>query len=298
MIYDVEGTNILSAYDVNEETLSQAYSIDGESVFPDNINYDRYMFEDYINASVQNMQGFDTHNGYIFQMRATLGGMENLMALVRMSDGVVVDGNMNIYSGHGGSVSFSKEYYELNDLFPLLYVSTQYVPCTIYINRVNTSYTMLVKTLVFPLDKSGYYADQAYDLENNILYTVGYTENSYESSQSGANKVIISAWDMNNLTDNGDGTFTPAYISSVEREFIYTMQGKQFHDGMIWVGSGYYTASTSSYIYAISPVDGSILHTIDLETNTEVEGMSFISRNEMIVGLQGGTYKKCTFATA
>ena len=163
-------------------------------------------------------------------------------------------------------------------------------------NRVTQTTSELIKTFTFPLDKTGYYAAHAYDKAHKIMYMVGYSEQNYQTDDSGNNKVVISKWDMTSLTQNQDGSYTPDYVSTFERAFIYNMQGQQFRAGMIWIASG--GTNTSQYIYALDPTDGTALHTINLNTATEVEGLSFLSANEMVVGFQGGTYVKYTFATA
>ena len=176
-----------------------------------------------------------------------------------------------------------------------MYVTADTNPAKVYINRVTTTSSQLIKTLTFPLEKTGYYAGASIDFENHILYMLGYSEQNYQTDDGGNNKTVISKWDLSNLTDNGDNTFTPEFISSYERPFIYVMQGQQFHDGMIWVASG--GTNVRGYVYALDPSDGSLLYTIDTNTTTELEGIAFISYKEMVFGLQGGVYKKVTFAT-
>ena len=167
-------------------------------------------------------------------------------------------------------------------------------PAKVYINRVTTTTSTLVKTLSFPLDKTGYYAALCLDIENGIAYMVGYSKQNYLTDDSGTNKTVISKWDLTDLTANQDGSYTPAYISSVEREFIYVMQGQQFHDGMLWISSG--GTNVRGYIYALDPSTGELLYTVDTESTTEIEGLAFISDYEMVFGLQGGAYKLVTFA--
>ena len=146
------------------------------------------------------------------------------------------------------------------------------------------------------MEKTGYYAAACCDFENDIIYMVGYSEQNYQTDDGGANKTVISKWDMSNLTNNGDSTYTPSFISSYEREFIRIMQGQQFFDGMLWISSG--GTNIHGYVYALKADDGTLLYTVDTNTTTEVEGIAFISYNEMVFGLQGGTYKKVTFAEA
>lgn len=292
-IYDVNGNVINRAYDKNGNTASHLYDING-NLLSANVDYSDYTVQtSYINSGVGNDQGFDVHGDYIFQFRAGGSGVasSNYVAVIQLN-GTVVN-QFAITSDHGDSAYFSKEFYAPSDQFPLIYVSADTSPY-VYINRVTTSSATLIKTLKFDYAVAGYNPNCAYDEDNQILYMVGTTEDNWQSDMGGTNKTLISKWDMTNLTDNGDGTFTPAFISSYQIAFIYVMQGIRFYDGMIWIPSGY--GGSQSYIYVIDPADGTYLYTFDLNTTTEVEGTAFLSATQMLVGFQGGRYDLYTFA--
>lgn len=128
------------------------------------------------------------------------------------------------------------------------------------------------------------------------MYTVGTVEDNYLDDDGGNNPCIVCAWDMSNLTDNQDNTYTPALLSTFQRPFIYVMQGQQYHDGYIWIASGY--SAGNQYIYAMNPINGNIEYTLTMPITTEIEGLSWQSDNDryyMIVGFQGGKYYKITF---
>lgn len=293
-IYSMNGSQISTAYKVDGIVSNVAYDVLGNQIHGgggSNINYDSYTVQAYCGSKTNSMQGFDIYNGVIFQCT-----QNNLMTSINASTQSVITSDFTAYSDHGDSASFSNEFYSASDTYPLLYITSDTTPAKVYVNRVTTGSAELVRTYTFPQDKTGYWAALAYDTTNNIMYMVGYKENSYISDNGGSNKMIVSKWNPSNAVDNGDGTLTPEFISNYERPFIYVAQGQQFHDGMIWVASGYYT-DTASYIYAIEPATGATLYTIDLNSTKEVEGLSFISDTEMVVGLTGGTgYKKYTFA--
>ena len=291
-IYSANGTPLEAFYKSDGTRLFSAYDKNG-NIIASNINYDDYVISDYCNVSLSPMQGFDIHNGVIFQFMAN-SSTNNLMCTVNAATSAILQNNIAATSDHGDSASFSSEFVD-NDEFPLLYVTSDTNPAKVYINRVTTTTSTLIKTLAFPLDKTGYYAAAALDATRNILYMVGYSEQNYQSADDGANKTVISKWDMTRLADNGDNTYTPAFVSAIERPFIYVMQGQQYHDGMIWIASG--ATNVHGYVYALDPLDGTLLHTIDTDATTEIEGVAFISNTEMVFGLQGGTYKKVTFAT-
>lgn len=286
-VYNVQGEVVSGIYNLTGDRVSNAYDVFGNRVYIEETDYDNYTITDYINLSVGNAQGFDIHNGYIFQF---IAGDKMNVYNVETASAVATD--VFIESDHGDSASFSNDFYSASDEFPLIYVTADTNPAKIYINQVTTSSSVLIRTLSFSIAQAGYYAAVAVDFDNQILYMVGYTEQAYLSDNGGSNKVLISKWDLSSLTDNGNGTFTPAYISSTTRDFIYCMQGQQYHDGLIWIASGY--TNHAGYIYAVDPSDGNIAHTVNLNTSYEVEGLAWVG-NDMIVNYQGKNYQKVVF---
>ena len=293
-VYNISGVEISNVYDIDGNVLVQCYDINGAPLLG-GINYNQYSVSPYCTVSIGQMQGFDIYNGTIFQFRANSSSVNNTMCTIDVANSSIIQNGIAATSDHGDSASFSDEKFSHDDDYPLLYVTADTTPCKIYVNRVTRTSSSLVRTLLFPTAEAGYYAAAALDNDNQVIYIVGYTQQNYKTDGGGSNRTLVSKWDLTRLNDNGDGTYTPAFITSFERPFIYVMQGQQFKDGMIWISSGY-TGSSQSYIYAISPIDGALLHTIDLETTSEVEGLSFVSDKEMVVGLAGGVYKKYTFS--
>lgn len=302
MLYDVYGNEISTVYDVDGETIESAYDVDGAPIEGENpVDYSDYTFTDLFTYVADGFDGFDVHKGVIAQLMAS-----NKLYLFDLENHTAIATALAITSGHGDSASFSRQKQYINDEFPLLYVTSDSNPATVYINRITRTGATLIKTLSFPLDKTGYYAAHAYDLENQIMYMVGYSKQNYLTDDSGNNKTVVSKWDMTQLTDNGNGTFTPSYISRYERAFIYVMQGLQYHDGYIWISSGYNNGG-NQYVYAMNPTDGTIEHTILLDDHVEIEGLAWIydeSENKywMLIGQQNGAsginYSRIDFATA
>lgn len=292
MVYDKTGNALTMLYGKDGLAKSTAYGKNGVVVFT-SIDYSKSTRSAYCTASVSATQGFDIFNGVIFQFR-TPTSSGNVMATINAQTQSVINNSIAASSDHGDSATFSNEYYDSSDDYPLLYVTADTNPAKVYINRVTTTTSQLIKTLSFPLDKAGYYAALALDADNGIAYMVGYSEQNYQTDGGGANKTVISKWDLSELTENQDGSFTPTFLSKIERPFIYVMQGQQFHDGMIWIASG--GSNYNGYVYAIDPSTGNLLFTVDTTTTIEVEGIAFISDNEMVVGHQGGAYYKFTFA--
>lgn len=290
-IYDYQGNAVSAGYKLDGSPAISAFDYQGVRVW-ESVDYTDYSVGDYLSVSLSQMQGFDIHDGTIFQFRANSSTVSDTMATIDVSTGTVTN-NITADSDHGDSATFSREKYDPTDAFPMIYVTADSNPAIVYLNRVTKTSSQLVRTFKFPLEKTGYYAALAIDEENAVAYMLGYKKQNYQTDDGGTNPTVVSLWNMSNLTDNGDGTFTPEFISSYERPFIYVMQGLQFHDGLIWIASGY--SSAHGYIYAIDPADGTLLYTVDTNTTVELEGLAWLSPTEMVYGLAGGTYKKVTF---
>lgn len=289
-VYDVDGHSIQNLYKINSDQLSIAYSKNGDVVFTGQptVDYDNYAMESLytLSALSSHTQGFDIHDGVICAFRA-----DDLMYLFDYSNGSTISSGITAKSGHGDSASFSNEFYDVEDEFPLIYVTSDKTPAEIYVNRITRTNSTLIRTLLFPIEKAGYYAAAVVD--GSIIYLLGYSEQNYQTDNSGSNKTIISKWNLQNLSDNGDGTYTPEFISSYKRPFIYVMQGMTYHDGMIWIGSGY-GSPNPSHIYAMNPTNGVILHDITLPNTVEIEGVSFVE-NDLVVLQWGGVFSKYVF---
>lgn len=304
-IYNANGNAVSSAYGITSFTLETAYDVDGNVIFsgsqpePEPLDYSSYTTTDLFTYVTDGFNGFDVYDGIIAQVKAS-----NSLYLFGM-DGSVIATNLSMTASHGDSASFSSERKYKKDEFPYLYVTSDTTPAYVYVNRITRTGSELIKSLLFPSDKTGYYSAHAYDETNQIMYMVGYSEQNFTSSDSGNNKTVVSKWDMSQLTGNGDGTYTPAFISSYERDFIYVMQGQQFFDGYIWIASGYNNGG-AQYIYAMNPSDGVIEHTITLDDTIEIEGLAWVydstaNKYWMLIGQQNGSaginYSRIDFAT-
>lgn len=298
-VYDVSGTLLKHLYLLNGDPSIFGYDVNGNVIFP-TVDYSKYSVVDYLNVNIPSTQGFDIYNNVIFQFTTPSLSNADKMATVDANNGIVINANIDAVSSHGDSASFSNEFYSISDEYPLLYVTSDTNPGKVYVNRVTENSSELIKTYMFPLEQAGYYSALCLDTINKIMYMVGYTENMHATDDGGNNKTLISLWDYTNNSLNSDGTYTPRFIRNYERPFIVTMQGQQFHDNMLWISSAHYEGSGLGYtgnIFALNADDGELLFTISLDTNKEIEGISFISDNEMICGLQGGLYKKIIFET-
>jgi hypothetical protein len=225
--------------------------------------------------------GMAIYDGKVFQFVNP-----DRLIVYNLTDGTVIKENSQIECDHGDCACFSNTFYDANDDYPLVYISADTNPAKVYINRIKNDYsTQLVDTLVFDTEHTGYYADHCADFDTNILFQVGYKENSYDSNPNGTNKTIVSLWDLSDLTDNGDDTKTPRFIGKYELPFIVTMQDMAFFDGKIFVISSNNT-NTDTKVYAINPYTHSICNVLTQFNshikNSEQEGIDFVFNSDSL----------------
>lgn len=291
-IYSATGDILSAAYGADGSTLAAAYDDHGNLIYtsgdeppvptgePDYYNF-------IVSPSVPHVggQGFDIYNGMLFMVAGN--GLFHVVDAETGEDLLVT----SITVGHGNSVSFSNEFLNQGDEFPLLYISKdQGDPCDVYVYHVERGndpafVITLVRTLRWQLSEVGYYANAAYDYEHRVMYMLSYTQDSYQATEN--NVMQISKWDMTRLTENQDGTFTPAYISRVITDYVIAMRaGQTFHDGMIWTGSG---SNSLNQIYGINPATGAKMVTLPMNLNSEYEGEAFIDDFHMVAGYNAGS---------
>ena len=246
-------------------------------------------------GEVNSNQGMAICNGVIFQLYSN-----DVVELIDYETGEII-ADLTIKSDHGDCIDFSDEYYQQGDEFPLAYITADTNPAKVYVNRITRTGTTLIKTLTFPLDKTGYYAGHALDATNKIIYQVGYTENSYYLDENGTNFMIVSVWDLKSLTDNGDDTFTPEFIKSFKLPFLITTQGQAFFDNKIVTVSSHFS-NTITRIVFIDCASEKIVSVIeDLPTtikNVECEGVSFVKESNkyvMVIKPNNTNYYKVNF---
>lgn len=300
-VYNIDGTTLLDVYGIDGNALQSAYDIYGNQVFPDAvIDYNTFTETILYNLKI-GTQGTAVHSGFVFQV---ISGTYKLN-VYKLSDGSAVAANIGGTYGHGDSIGFSNEYYNENDPFPLLYSSAD-DPTYIYVNRIASKWSAsLLRTLVFSPSVAGYYMAGVVDKENNILYTTGYTNNNFQTDDGGTNKVICCKYDLSNLIDNGNSTYTPTLLDTWTVDFLYCLQGGDFHDGIMWWGSGYASGSTM-HIYGIDVTSKTLAYTLTLADPYEPEGLAWLNNQSLLLSQRinsaadptyGTNYVRLDFAT-
>ena len=293
MIYDVSGNSISNIYAVDGTSLSVAYDVNGNSLYGrPQIDYSNYSYtQKWASKGISDTQGFDIYDGKVFWISKS--GDSTISAncyVFNLSDGsqALSSQPITVYSGHGNNISFS---------FPKMYASPAYPPSRVYVNNVSNDF------LTFTLDKTLTFDDGTADLDccideddSTIMWTLGHISGT-------ATRWIISKWDLTQLTDNGDDTYTPYLIwkgKTSQPESNRYFQGIRYHDGILWYNSGYGTET--AYTYGVNPTTGAVLYSINHGITTEPEGLSWVADADAVggyalyVGFQGMMLRKYTFA--
>ncbi len=291
-VYNKNGTQLNQIYDVDGEELNNAYDVDGSSVFSGGeVDYSNYSYtEKWASKSISNTQGFDIYDGKVFWVSKSGNSTVPANCYVwNLSDGsqALDTAYITVYSGHGNNLCFDA---------PKMYATSAYTP-HVYVNDFTNSF-------VFSLNKTLYMNDGSIDCdacidENNktILWTLGH---SAGTGTPGA-PYYISKWNLNSLTDNGDDTYTPQKIQTVETAQpanSYYFQGCKSHDGYLWYANGYSGSGTGAYVYAVDPDTGEVAYTINCNTTAEPEGVAWVQESGewvLYVGFQGMALRRYTF---
>ena len=199
-----------------------------------------------------------------------------LIMIQDMATGTEIGRPQNNAVGHADSIAFSKEFYDPSDDYPLLYVGTL-TDGNVCAFRITASALTLVKTYHFDTSAMGYYMDMCLDPVNMLMYTFGYTENSYNTNPNGTNYIIMGCFDLKATTTDQSGNLLPTMLYKRTLPYIMTMQGSTMFNGKLWHVSSDYTQHNTN-IYVIS-TGGYITNIIgDFDANIkdkECEGIAF-----------------------
>lgn len=300
-IYDVHGNQISVCYKVDGTEVTVAYDADGNPINTSGVDtdYSQPTVTSFKTISTLNTQGMDIYNNVLFQFRGNASSTPNdLVCLYNWKTGESIAPNMYIDSGHGNAVAFSKTFYQAGDSYPLIYCGDWFNPI-VHVNRVTIYGATNLYNIVYDVATAGYYSNPCIDFADNTMYTVGYKQQSTSSSAS--NYCIVCKWDLSEMTDNGDDTFTPTLIWTENISFISVMQDLKFNDGYIWITSG--KSGNTQYLRALNPTNLIFDYTITMPITTEIEGLVWQIDPQTglyfaYVGFQGGIYYKITFVSA
>jgi hypothetical protein len=294
MIYNVSGQAISGAYAKNGSSVDTAFDKSGNVVFGGSADYSSYSVSQKWTPSgiFFSTQGLDIYDGKVFWVTGGNGGVEQNCYVWNLSNGAAaIDPNpFTVYSGHGNNICLD---------FPKLYASTAYSPNKVYVNTLSGAYTATLTQTLFLTDGSTDLDASLDETDKTILWSLGHTASSSDTSAP----YNISKWNLSNLTDNGDGTFSPERLQTVQtpQPACYFFQGFKMHDGILWYASGYTGGSYEAYVYGIDPNTGERLYTIDTGLTSEPEGVAWVADSAskggyaLYIGFGGMQMYKCIF---
>ena len=242
-------------------------------------------------TSNQGRQGAAVFGDYLFQCHNT----NNAVVVFKLSTGqslqtIALTANAN---NHANTAGFSGQYYDANDDFPCLYVSSE-GESKVYLYRITGTEGSFVMTLVQTISFSVpyYFPNMHIDAPNNRGVVVGYKENSWQSPDG--NAMMCCCFDLPDVTD-GDATLENSY-GEFSFPFIYATQGALARYGKLYHSFG--NTNYGLYIGGIIVIDYILKNVesfIDLKAvgNIEPEGLG-ISEGGFIVTTQEKSVLKIT----
>lgn len=291
-IYNVSGTIINSAYNLSEE-IETAYDVSGNIVFTSEprTDYDSYTVTTLFSYPQGNMQGFAVYNDKIAQVKEYNNGY---LHIIDLATGTLLK-EVTMDTGHGNSCQFSNEFYETGDEFPLFYIRNS---GGVGVFRIVGTGSTLIRKYIFSADDVGTYVSGfCIDDDARLFYTASYTEGDHLTKTG---LLRICKWDMDDVTDNGDGTYSMTLLDSNDFEFfnVYNaVQGCCYHDGYFFIACGY--VNTTQYVILVDIDTLEIAHSLPITPNKELEGCAWVENgNYLLIGQATDiySYRKVEFA--
>lgn len=286
-VYDVNGNQLSLIYNLDGTQALHGYDLEGNDVYsetPIPVDYDDYTITNAWNY-YRYAQGIDIHNGVV----AIWDDHAYTITLKALSDGFPIATLYPDTTTHGNDISFTQEYYNPSDEFPLLCLDSN------KFYRITRNSATLVRTFKNPVI-STYNLNYGAGFDGNVMYVCGY---KLDYAQQVNNDILILKLDLTDLTDNGDGTYTPAILNSVVRPWLPCIQGASFHDGLFWWACG---MSGTTNLYGINPLTGEAVYDIELPNTGELEGLGWGYNSTdkwfaFIGAVDKGKYIKVTFGS-
>lgn len=285
-IYSKNGVQLPSCYGDDGALLTVAYDANGTVVWTSGeIDYENYTESTLFNYPVGNMQGFAIYDNKIAQVKE-----DSALQIIDAQTGAKLK-DVSMDMGHGNSCQFSNVFYNPSDEFPLFYIRNSGV----WVYRITVTTSELIKKYSFSSDIIGtYVAGFGIDDENRRFYTASYTQGTY-ASKTGLMRIC--SWDMDDETDNGDGTYSFGFIESNDFSWFDrfdAVQGCCFHNGYFFISCG---LNAAQYVVAVDPITLGIAHLIPYSGTQETEGCAWLNDDTLIIGqkINTYTYKKLVF---
>lgn len=292
-VYDKSGNVLSAVYSKSGSPLSVAYNKSGSVIYNSSEpstkewDYTDYTISTLFQYPISSTQAFAIYGGKIAQIRENDG-----LHIIDISNGTLLK-KVSMDMGHGNSCQFSNEFYDANDGFPLFYERND----GIWVYRITGTTSNLIRKYSFPSSEVyTYVAGFGVDSVNRRLYTASYTEGDYVSKTG---LMCICEYDMDDLTDNGDGSYSMRLLrtnSFTWFDRFQAVQGCCYKDGYFFICTGY-TGNTTQNVVLVDVSTLTIAYTVSLGAGAETEGCAWTD-DYLVVGQRVNTYsyKKIEFA--
>lgn len=193
----------------------------------------------------------------------------DILRVYKMSDKTLV-GEFPVAIHHANYLAFSNEFYADGDQFPLIYCGYENYMSVI---RLTLDGATVVKTIKFD-GNIGNYATPTIDFTRKVVYLYGF-KHGYDADEG--NLMIITMWDLTSLTENDDGTFTPALLSENKCGYLGVMQGGKYYNGIIYKAVAKTKSPFEAKLLALDAESGDVRTSIDMTgvTTSEAEGLCY-----------------------
>lgn len=241
-------------------------------------------------------QGMAVCGGYMFQFRDRNCGID----VYSMNDGAfqgrIILGGEKTY--HNNNASVSAFYYADGDEFPLIYASQEnilehkVVAYRIYRNAEGFAVQKVqVINLPSPLEMGVYYPNAAPDVQNGLLYVLGYSRESWKSAD--ANSIVMLQMHLPSPFEGEEVTLTTADIlRRTSMPFRVATQGFGIRNGRLYQLYGVPRYGKTS-LCCVNLAESSVEWEKQLDLcgcTSEPEGLSFHKGEIVFSDVKGGVY--------
>ena len=239
-------------------------------------------YEEIMSVSGRNPQGGDSWGDYFFQFSANNSNVRIYdLATKTLVQTIKISSSLKgfVSNCHCNTVCFGKEYYDVEDIFPLIYVSTGYASggytgALVYriVQHNGIFFITLVQTIKFPVGSSSWTEFVPGDEFAYLCYT---TER------------IIYKIEMPKLKDGdliiGPDSAIDTYQFSPQPDWMASSrnQDRMFHQGKIYVASGVPQSGEASVLFILN------LETKERERIIDLKKIGLTKEPESIFVWQG-----------
>lgn len=248
------------------------YSYTGEKI-PSKVNHfdSELALTMTYDGATETSQDIEIFGDYMF---VAFSGTEQINVYSLTSRALLAE--IPIDTHHGTGMQFSGEYYNEGDTFPLLYIGgwTDQLVAALRITETDGSWTATaVRTITIPTE-CGYYPAPSIDAKHNVLYCYGYKQ---ASNGGDDNAMVLSKFDLNTQTNNGDGTYSAKLLSTFESPYLGVIQGRKYYQGRLYVGFTDEGATRNSRLVVVDAATGDVKSFVDMTaiTSSENEGVCY-----------------------